>query len=119
MLQAVAAVIALLTDRLLSAALFAGISLVAIMFWRWAARAARRAEPGTRAAAVILFAWATIDLVKWWRHSLGPQPVMIVFTLEWLAGLGATVLLFGKGSTAYFRRHRASGRAARLKRAWR
>ncbi len=110
-LQAVAAVTALLTDSLMPAAVFGIFSLIAITFWHWSAQAARRAESGTRASAIILFAWATGTLLTW-RSDPGsePLPVVIVFAVEWLAGLGATALLFGKGSTAYFRQYRPDGR---------
>jgi len=106
LLQVAAAVTACLTEDLTSAVVFGIISLIATVFWLWAARAARAAEPGTRSSAVILFAWATMDLIKW-RSGGESLPVVIVFALEWLTGLGATVLLFAKGSTAYFRQYRA------------
>lgn len=114
--QAVAAVTALLTDSLMRAVSFEILSLIAIVFWLWCARAAMRAEPGTRGSAVFLFAWLTIDVVKW-RSGLEPPPVMICLALVWLAGLGATALLFGKGSTGYFRQYRADGRVRRWLRA--
>ena len=111
LLQA-AAVTALLTENPTSADVFGIISLIAIVYWLWVARAARRAEPGTRSSAVILFAYATMDLIKW-RSGVEPLPVVIVFALEWLTGLVAVVLLFAKGSTAYFRQYRAEGRMRR------
>lgn len=115
-LQAVAAATALLTGSLMRAAFFGILSLIAIVFWPWCARAARRAEPGTRGSAIILFAWLTIDVVKW-RSGWESPPVMICLALVWLAGLGATALLFGKGSACYFRQYRADGRVRRWVRA--
>jgi hypothetical protein len=105
-LQAAAAGTALLTESLLPAAMFGIFSLIAITFWYWSARAARRASPGTRVSATILLTVSMIYLVKW-QSGPEPLPVVIAFALEWLAGLGATALLFGKGSAAYFRRYRA------------
>jgi hypothetical protein len=112
LLQAAAAVTALLTESLSRAVAFGIFSLIATVFWLWTARAARGAEPGTRSSAVILFAWATMYLVKW-RVGGDSLSVVIVFALEWLTGLGATALLFAKGSTAYFRENRAEGRLRR------
>lgn len=111
-LQAVAAVIAMLTDNLMRATFFGVFSIVAIMFWRWSARATRSAEPDTRSSAIILSALATMYVTKW-RSGLEPPTVMIVFALEWLAGLAATGLLFGRGSAAYFRQYRGCGRMRR------
>jgi hypothetical protein len=112
-LQAAAAVTALLTDRLAAAVMFGIFSLIAITFWLWTARAARQAEPGIPSSAVIMLTWATLLVLKWWQFRSEPLPVIIIFTVECLAGLGATALLFGKGSTAYFRQYRADGRLRR------
>jgi len=118
-LQVAAGVTALGTERLTPAAFFAIFSIIATVFWLWTARAARGAEPGTRSSAVILFGWATVDLLTWRSGGPGVQapPVVAVFALEWLAGLGATALLFGKGSTAFFRQYCAGGRVRRRVRA--
>jgi hypothetical protein len=115
-LQVAAGVTALWTERLTPAGFFAVFSIIATVFWLWTAQAARRAEPGTRSSAIILFAWATVDLLAW-RSGAQARPVVTVFALEWLAGLGATALLFGKGSTVFFRPYRADGRVRRRVRA--
>jgi len=83
------------------------------------ARAAGRADPGTRGAAIVLLAWATADVGKW-RSGWEPLPVMIVFALAWLAWLGRRRCYSGRsrpptsGST-----RPAGGCGAGLERAWR
>lgn len=111
-LQAAAAVTAVLTrgDDPAAAEVFGIFSLIAVTVWLRSARAARQAAADTRSSAVILFIWATMLVLKYWQFRSEPLPVIIAFTLVWLAGLGATALIFGKGSTAYFRQYRADGR---------
>jgi hypothetical protein len=84
-----------LRPLLLTAAVAAGLALIAV--WLWMARATSQGKNWARITATVLFALATLQLV-------GNHGVVQVFyaALTWLTGLPAVWLLWRPASSAFF-----------------
>jgi|SRR5580704_11555508 hypothetical protein len=74
------------------------VLIVGVLLWAWMAWANNRGRNWARIVATVLFALSTISLI----FSFGRASITIIFViLGWLVGLGATVLLWRKETTAY------------------
>jgi hypothetical protein len=85
---------------IIALALISGLAGVAL--WLWMARANGQGRNWARIVGSVLFFLATLDL-----YGVLSQPktlLGLVFpVLTWLVGLGATILLWRKESTAFFK----------------
>ncbi len=69
--------------------------------WLWMAWAVRRGKHWARVVSAVLLAVGTLRMLV--ALVVSPlNPVSIAWTLSWLAGLGAVIMLFLPGANAFF-----------------
>jgi len=97
------------TSKILSAAqihslanatviLLAVFGIIGVLLWAWMAWANNKGSNWARIVATVLFVLNTIALIlEFGRASIS----IIAILLGWLVGLGATILLWQRATTAY------------------
>jgi hypothetical protein len=82
-------------------AIFIVLGIVGVLLWVWMAWANNRGRSWARIVATVLFVLYTISFVL----SISRASVSLIFiALEWLAGVGAIVLLWRRDTTEFMRR---------------
>jgi hypothetical protein len=77
--------------------------IIGVGLWLWMAWANKRGKNWARITGTVFFGLYTLDLVfVAARSASGISTVFAIVT--WLVGLGATIMLWRRDSTAYFRR---------------
>jgi hypothetical protein len=80
--------------------LFVFVGVVSVGLWLWMSRVTRSGKPWTRIVATVLFGVNTIyTALTLSSTALG----LVVVLLLWLTGLAATVLLWRRPSSEFFR----------------
>lgn len=77
------------------------VSLISCGLWIWMAVANRAGQPGARVAASVLFAASTV-FVGYSIYRARTVVPLLVPIVQWVIGLGAIVLLWGRRASAYF-----------------
>ena len=76
--------------------------IIGVGLWLWLAWANKRGKNWARITGTVLFVLYTIDLILVAaRSASGVSTVFAIVT--WLVGLGATIMLWRRDSTAYFK----------------
>jgi hypothetical protein len=76
--------------------------IIGVGLWLWMAWANKRGKNWARITGTVFFGLYTLDLIfVAARSASGISTVFAIVT--WLVGLGATIMLWRKESTAYFR----------------
>jgi hypothetical protein len=76
--------------------------IIGVGLWLWMARANKRGKNWARITGTVFFGLYTLDLIfVAARSASGISTVFAIVT--WLVGLGATIMLWRRDSTAYFR----------------
>jgi len=77
--------------------------IIGVGLWLWMAWANKRGKNWARITGTVFFGLYTLDLIfVAARSASGISTVFAIVT--WLVGLGATIMLWRRDSTAYFRR---------------
>jgi hypothetical protein len=87
--------------EIVSIALVVVVSVLAIGLWLWMARASLKGRNYARITGTVLFAIYTLLLLTTLRRP-GNGIGLIFSGLQWLAGLGAVILLWRRESSAFF-----------------
>jgi len=83
------------------------ICAVAAAAWLWVASASQAGRNGARVLGTVFFALSTLGIVQAVAGTLHVNALIVtVDVLSWVAGLGATVLLWQRESTQFFERRR-------------
>jgi hypothetical protein len=97
---ATAAQITALTHFTIGVGIAGGV--IGVVLWLWMARKNGQGRSWARIVASLLFVLCTLDLLNVFRGSGTSAFTIVSALLTWLAGLGATVLLWVPSSSQYF-----------------
>jgi hypothetical protein len=85
--------------------LYVFIGVISVGFWLWMSFASRSGRPWTRIVATALFAVNTVYTAL----TLAATALGLVFVLLlWLAGLAATILLWRREASQFYKREQAA-----------